>query len=88
MEKKGKPINMLLEKMNTMHITNTHHAEHLSTLPVQIFYSTQIPVYLWFHAKNKNNDAERGFRDRYKAVLFISNTSPLDLDQQVGIIHL
>lgn len=33
-------------------------------LPGQLFYSTQIPVCLWFLAKNKATDAKRGFRDR------------------------
>ena len=33
-------------------------------LPGQLFYSTQIPVCLWFLAKNKNAAAKRGFRDR------------------------
>jgi type I restriction enzyme M protein len=37
-------------------------------LPGQLFYSTQIPVCLWFLAKNKN-DAKR--RDRRKQTLFI-----------------
>ena len=40
-------------------------------LPGQLFYSTQIPVCLWFLAKNKNADAKRGFRDRRKQTLFI-----------------
>ncbi len=40
-------------------------------LPGQLFYSTQIPVCLWFLAKNKNVDANRGFRDRRKQTLFI-----------------
>jgi type I restriction enzyme M protein len=40
-------------------------------LPGQLFYSTQIPVCLWFIAKNKNADAKRGFRDRRKQTLFI-----------------
>jgi type I restriction enzyme M protein len=40
-------------------------------LPGQLFYSTQIPVCLWFLAKNKNFDAKRGFRDRRKQTLFI-----------------
>ena len=35
-------------------------------LPGQLFYSTQIPVCLWFLAKNKNADAKRGFRDRHQ----------------------
>jgi type I restriction enzyme M protein len=37
-------------------------------LPGQLFYATQIPVCLWFLAKNK---AAKPFRDRRKHVLFI-----------------
>ncbi len=40
-------------------------------LPGQLFYSTQIPVCLWFLAKNKLTDAKRGLRDRRKETLFI-----------------
>lgn len=40
-------------------------------LPGQLFYSTQIPVCLWFIAKNKNIDDKRGFRDRRKQTLFV-----------------
>ncbi|MEY4300474.1 MAG: Type restriction enzyme EcoKI protein [Verrucomicrobiota bacterium] len=40
-------------------------------LPGQLFYSTQIPVCLWFLAKSKNADAKRGFRDRRQQTLFI-----------------
>ena len=40
-------------------------------LPGQLFYSTQIPVCLWFGGKNKAADAKRGFRDRRKQTLFI-----------------
>lgn len=40
-------------------------------LPGQLFYSTQIPVCLWFLAKNKAADAKHGFRDRRKQTLFI-----------------
>jgi len=40
-------------------------------LPGQLFYSTQIPVCLWFLAKNKSADAKRGFRDRRHQTLFI-----------------
>jgi type I restriction enzyme M protein len=40
-------------------------------LPGQLFYSTQIPVCLWFLSKNKNADAKRHFRDRSKETLFI-----------------
>jgi type I restriction enzyme M protein len=41
-------------------------------LPGQLFYSTQIPVCLWFIAKNKNADAKRGLRDRRRQTLFIN----------------
>ncbi|HPG61399.1 MAG TPA: class I SAM-dependent DNA methyltransferase [Casimicrobium sp.] len=40
-------------------------------LPGQLFYSTQIPVCLWFLAKSKSADSKRGFRDRRKQTLFI-----------------
>ena len=40
-------------------------------LPGQLFYSTQIPVCLWFLAKSKDADAQRGFRDRRGHTLFI-----------------
>jgi type I restriction enzyme M protein len=40
-------------------------------LPGQLFYSTQIPVCLWFLAKSKSADVKRGFRDRRKQTLFI-----------------
>jgi type I restriction enzyme M protein len=40
-------------------------------LPGQLFYSTQIPVCLWFLAKHKAADAKRGFRDRRRQTLFI-----------------
>jgi len=37
-------------------------------LPGQLFYSTQIPVCLWFFARNKRNGR---FRDRRGETLFI-----------------
>jgi len=40
-------------------------------LPGQLFYSTQIPVCLWFLAKNKAADSKRSLRDRRKQTLFI-----------------
>jgi type I restriction enzyme M protein len=40
-------------------------------LPGQLFYSTQIPVCLWFLAKSKSADKVRGFRGRRKETLFI-----------------
>lgn len=40
-------------------------------LPGQLFYTTQIPVCLWFLTKNKKEDSERGFRNREGETLFI-----------------
>ena len=40
-------------------------------LPGQLFYSTQIPVCLWFLAKSKAAEGQRGFRDRRGHTLFI-----------------
>jgi type I restriction enzyme M protein len=39
--------------------------------PGKLFCSTQIPVCLWFVAKNENADAKRGFCDSRKRTLFI-----------------
>ncbi len=40
-------------------------------LPGQLFYTTQIPVCLWFLSKNKKEDPKRGFRNRQGETLFI-----------------
>jgi type I restriction enzyme M protein len=40
-------------------------------LPGQLFYTTTIPVCLWFITKNKKEDAELGYRDRQGETLFI-----------------
>lgn len=40
-------------------------------LPGQLFYTTQIPVCLWFIAKNKKANSEKGYRDRQGETLFI-----------------
>jgi type I restriction enzyme M protein len=40
-------------------------------LPGQLFYTTPIPVCLWFLSRNKKADAARGFRDRQGQTLFI-----------------
>ena len=37
-------------------------------LPGQLFYSTKIPVCLWFLAKNKNADAKCGFHARRQPI--------------------
>ncbi len=41
------------------------------SLPGQLFYTTQIPVCLWFLTKNKKADNERGYRNRQGETLFI-----------------
>lgn len=40
-------------------------------LPGQLFYTTQIPVCLWFMTKNKRADSVRGYRDRQGETLMI-----------------
>ena len=40
-------------------------------MPGQLFYTTQIPVCLWFLSKNKKADESRGHRDRQGETLFI-----------------
>ncbi|WPD21383.1 MAG: class I SAM-dependent DNA methyltransferase [Candidatus Electrothrix scaldis] len=40
-------------------------------LPGQLFFTTAIPVCLWFISKNKKADAAQGFRDRQGETLFI-----------------
>ena len=40
-------------------------------LPGQLFYTTQIPVCLWFLTKSKKADNDRGFRNREGETLFI-----------------
>lgn len=40
-------------------------------LPGQLFYTTQIPVCLWFLTKSKKADKQRGYRNREGETLFI-----------------
>lgn len=40
-------------------------------LPGQLFYTTQIPVCLWFLTKSKKSDKKRGYRNREGETLFI-----------------
>jgi type I restriction enzyme M protein len=40
-------------------------------LPGQLFYTTPIPVCLWFISRNKKADSTRGFRNRQGETLFI-----------------
>ena len=51
-------------------------------LPGQLFYTTQIPVCLWFISKNKREDKERGYRNREGETLFI------DARETVSYTHL
>ena len=66
-------------------------------LPGQLFYSTQIPVCLWFLARNKGN---KSFRDRRGQTLFIDarklgtmvdrthqELTDADINQVVGAYH-
>lgn len=45
--------------------------ECVVALPGQLFYSTQIPVSLWFLDRDKSSGGSRGWRDRRGEVLFI-----------------
>ncbi|NMM50749.1 class I SAM-dependent DNA methyltransferase [Marinigracilibium pacificum] len=40
-------------------------------LPGQLFYTTQIPVCLWFMTKSKKDDKDKGYRNREGETLFI-----------------
>ncbi|MCT8344489.1 type I restriction-modification system subunit M [Photorhabdus kleinii] len=46
-------------------------AECMIALPGQLFYTTQIPVCLWFITKNKEVDIAKGYRNRQGETLFI-----------------
>lgn len=45
--------------------------ECIVALPGQLFYTTQIPVSLWFLSRDKTAGGSRGWRDRKGEVLFI-----------------
>ncbi len=45
--------------------------ECIVALPAQLFYTTQIPVSLWFLNRDKSAGGSRGWRDRRSEVLFI-----------------
>ena len=49
-------------------IVEANLVDCMVALPGQLFYSTQIPVFLWFLARNKKNGR---FRDRRGETLFI-----------------
>jgi len=52
-------------------IINNDHVDCMIALPGQLFYTTQIPVCLWFLTKNKKADTSRGYRNRQGETLFI-----------------
>ncbi len=69
-------------------------------LPGQLFYTTQIPVCLWFLTRNKKADPKRGYRDRSGETLFIDarrlgtlvdrvhrELTPEDIDTIAGVYH-
>jgi type I restriction enzyme M protein len=52
-------------------IIENHLVDCMIALPGQLFYTTQIPVCLWFLAKNKKADTDRDYRNRTGETLFI-----------------
>ncbi|MEZ8036186.1 type I restriction-modification system subunit M [Vibrio crassostreae] len=45
--------------------------ECMIALPGQLFFTTQIPVCIWFITKDKTENTSKGFRNRQKETLFI-----------------
>ncbi len=69
-------------------------------LPGQLFYTTQIPVCLWFITRSKKADKKRGFRKRTGETLFIDarkmgqlvdrvhrELTEAELDEIAGVYH-
>ncbi|WP_445362489.1 type I restriction-modification system subunit M [Microbulbifer sp. ANSA003] len=52
-------------------IIDNDHVDCMIALPGQLFYTTQIPVCLWFLTKNKGEDKVHGYRARKGETLFI-----------------
>jgi len=52
-------------------LVENDHIDCMIAMPGQLFFTTQIPVCLWFLTKNKKADSERGFRGREGETLFI-----------------
>ena len=52
-------------------LIDNDHVDCMIALPGQLFFTTQIPVCLWFLTKNKREDNVRGYRDRQGETLFI-----------------
>lgn len=68
-----------------MQNTNTIETGYQSTFTGQPFSSTQIPVSLWFLAKNKAAEAKRGFRDPRKQTLFIDARCRARVDHKPAV---
>jgi|GEM_PF-2856296 len=70
----------------------------MAALPGQLFYSTQIPVCLWFLAKDRSNGLVKHskLRDRREEILFIdarklgfiADRTPRDLDPVKDIRYI
>ena len=58
--------------------------ECIVALPAQLFYTTQIPVSLWFLNRDKSSGGSRGWRDRRGETLFIDARK---LEQLVDRTH-
>ncbi|WP_016956262.1 type I restriction-modification system subunit M [Catenovulum agarivorans] len=58
--------------------------ECMIALPGQLFYTTQIPVCLWFISKNKQQDIKRGYRNRQGETLFIDAR---DMGSMISRVH-
>ena len=52
-------------------LIDNDHVDCMIALPGQLFYTTQIPVCLWFLSKNKGEDKTKGYRGRQGETLFI-----------------
>ena len=74
--------------------------ECIVALPGQLFYTTQIPVSLWFVTRSKKEDPSRGWRDRSGQTLFIDarrmgrlvdrvhrELTPEEIRQIAGVYH-
>ena len=64
----GAPIVILLIAEIRRQLIEQDTVDYMIALPGQLFYTTQIPVCLWFLARNKKNGK---FRDRRGETLFI-----------------
>ncbi|MCV6623725.1 MAG: type I restriction-modification system subunit M [Cellvibrionaceae bacterium] len=65
-------------------IIDNDHVDCMIALPGQLFYTTTIPVCLWFLTKNKKADTKKGYRDRQSETLFIDARQ---MGQMVSRIH-